>query len=79
MIPAQSAESFAAAQLERQFRPPRAADDLLENRLWRAQRDYIKALGDSPLRLKYPSLPLFLRAVESAILSGGGDEFTGHY
>ena len=79
MIPAQSAESFAAAQLERQFRPPRAADDLLENRLWRAQRDYIKALGDSPLRLKYPSLPLFLRAVESAILSGGGDAFTGHY
>ena len=79
MIPLQSAESFAAMRLERQFRPPRAGDDLLENRLERARRDYIKALGDSPLRMKYPSLPLFLRAVETAILSGGGNEFTSHY
>ena len=79
MIPAQSAESFAAMRLERQYRPPRAGDDLLENRLERARRDYIKALGDSPLRLKYPSLNLFLRAVETAILSGGGNEFTSHY
>ena len=79
MIPLQSAESFAAMQLERQYRPLRAADDLLENRLWRARRDYVKALGNSPLRLKYPSLPLFLRAVESAIAFNSGDEFSSHF
>jgi len=79
VIPAQSAESFAAMRLERQFRPPRAGDDPIENRLERARRDYIRALGDSPLRLKYPSLPLFLRAVESAIAHNSGDQFTIHY
>ena len=79
MIPATTAEAFAAAQLERRFRPPRAGDDDLDTRLWRAQRDYIRALGDSPLRQRYPSMPLFLRAVETAILSGNGNEFTGHY
>lgn len=76
MIPAQSAESFAAAQLAHQWRTATAP---IEDRLWRARRDYIKALGDSPLRLKYPSLNLFLRAVESAIAFNGGDQFTSHY
>ena len=79
MIPAQSAESFAVSWLERQFRPPRAADDPIESRLERARRDYVRALGDSPLRLKYPSLNLFLRAVESAIAHNSGDQFTIHY
>ena len=79
MIPAQSAESFAVSWLERQFRPPRAADDPIESRLERARRDYVRALGDSPLRLKYPSLNLFLRAVETAIAVNGGDEFTSHF
>ena len=76
MIPAPTAEQFAAAQMERQWR---TAADPIEDRLWRAKRDYIKALGNSPLRQKYPSLPLFLRAVESAIAVNGGNEFTGHY
>ena len=79
MIPATTAESFAAAQLERRSRPPRAGDDPIENRLERARRDYIRALGDSPLRLKYPSLNLFLHAVETAIAVNGGDEFTSHF
>ncbi len=80
MIPLQSAESFAAAQLAHQYRAAaRGCDDPLDTRLWRARRDYVKALGSSPLRLKYPSLPLFLRAVESAIAVNGGNEFTGHY
>ena len=79
MIPAQSAESFAAMRLERQFRPPRPGDDPIENRLERARRDYIRALGNSPLRLKYPSLNLFLHAVETAIAVNGGNEFTSHY
>ncbi len=81
MIPAQSAERFAAMQLqlERRFRPPRAADDPIESRLERARRDYVRALGDSPLRMKYPSLNLFLHAVETAILSGNGNEFTSCY
>jgi len=79
VIPATTAEAFAAAQLERRSRPPRAADDLLENRLERARRDYVRALGDSPLRQRYPSLNLFLRAVETAILSGNGNQFTSCY
>ena len=79
MIPLATAEQFAAAMLERQSRPGRAADEPLDVRLWRAQRDYIRALGNSPLRLKYPSLTLFLRAVETAILCGGGNQFTTRY